>query len=212
MTVRLPSFSKMNLPNLRRLADEIGLVLVSGSPRRKRILTEAGLTFDVVLPEADEQLRPELSPEQQAMDLAGRKVMSVRPRDRRAYLGCDTIVVVEGEIMTKPADADDAVRILKKLSGSDHTVISGLALYDPGHDRLHQTYEQSRVHFNDLDDDAVRRYIATGEPLDKAGAYGIQGMGAFLVDTVEGNVDNVIGLPMCALEQLATLFWKTYGR
>jgi septum formation protein len=203
MTVRLPSFSKMNLPNLRRLADGIGLVLVSGSPRRKRILTEAGIRFEVMLPSVEEHIRQELPPEMLAMDLACQKIRSVAPDSRRAYLGCDTIVVLNGEILTKPADENDAFRMLKKLSGNCHSVFTGLTLFDSCNDRWHQMYEESRVCFNRLDDEAVRGYISTGEPLDKAGAYGIQGMGGFLVDSVEGNVDNVVGLPMTALEKLA---------
>jgi septum formation protein len=193
----------MNLPRLRRLAEEIGLVLVSGSPRRKQILTEAGVRFEIIVPSVHEHIRPELPPEMLAMDLAGQKIKSISIDGRRAYLGCDTIVVLDGEILTKPADENDAVRILKKLSGHCHSVYTGLTLLDSRTDRWHQMYEESRVCFNRLDDKAVRDYVATGEPLDKAGAYGIQGMGGFLVDSVEGNVDNVVGLPMTALEKLA---------
>jgi septum formation protein len=195
----------MSLPHLRRLADNPGLVLVSGSPRRKHILTEAGLRFEIIVPAVDEHIRPELPPEMQAMDLAGQKVKSIEPDGHRAYLGCDTLVVLNGEILTKPVDEDDAYRILNKLSGNCHSVFTGLVLFDSQHDRWHQMYEKSRVCFNRFDDEAVRAYIATGEPLDKAGAYGIQGMGGFLVDSVEGNIDNVVGLPMTALERLAAL-------
>lgn len=195
----------MSLPNLRRLADEIGLVLVSGSPRRKRILTEAGIRFEIMTPTVQEHIRPELPPEMLAMDLACQKIRSVTPDSHRAYLGCDTIVVLDGEILTKPVDESDAFRILKKLSGNRHSVFTGLTLLDSHHDRWHQMFEESRVCFNRLDDEAVRGYISTGEPLDKAGAYGIQGMGGFLVDSVEGNVDNVVGLPMTALEKLAAI-------
>lgn len=195
----------MSLPHLRRLADQPGLVLVSGSPRRKRILTDAGLRFEIIVPSVDEHIRPELPPEMLAMDLAGQKVKSIEPDGHRVYLGCDTIVVLDGEILTKPVDEEDAFRKLRKLSGNCHSVFTGLALLDSRRDRLHQMYEESRVCFNELTDEAVRTYIATGEPLDKAGAYGIQGMGGFLVDSVEGNIDNVVGLPMTALEKLATL-------
>lgn len=156
-------------------------------------------------PSLEEHIRPELPPEMLAMDLACQKIRSVEPDSRRAYLGCDTIVVLNGEILTKPVDENDAFRILKKLSGNCHSVFTGLTLFDSRHDRWHQMYEESRVCFNRLDDEAVRGYISTGEPLDKAGAYGIQGMGGFLVDSVEGNVDNVVGLPMTALEKLAAL-------
>lgn len=200
----------MNLPNLSRLADEVGLVLVSGSPRRKKILTEAGIRFEIIIPEVEEKLISGISPDEQAMNLARQKVMSVPKDGQRVYLGCDTIVVLNDEILTKPIDEADAARILKKLSGNRHSVFSGLALHDSRLDYCHQAFEESRVYFNHLDDDRLAEYIATGEPLDKAGAYGIQGMGGFLVDSVEGNIDNVVGLPMGSLEQLATRYWERY--
>ena len=208
--VRLPSFSRMNLPNLSRLADTAGLVLVSGSPRRREILTEAGIPFEVMAPQVEEKLRPGLPPGQQAMHLACQKVMSVPKEGRRAYLGCDTIVVLDNEILTKPKDEADAAKILRKLSGQRHSVFSGLALYDNRLDFCHQTFEESRVIFNHLEEVDLAEYIATGEPMDKAGAYGIQGMGRFLVDSVEGTIDNVVGLPMDSLELLAGRYWERY--
>ena len=210
MMVRLPSFSKMSLPNLRKLAETNGLVLVSGSPRRKRILTEAGLSFEIIVPEVDEKILPGLSSAEQAMNLARQKVDSVIKDGKRAYLGCDTIVVLDDQILTKPVDEDDAMRMLKKLSGHEHSVFSGLALFDSGKDILYPAFEESRVLFNHLDEAELTKYIATGEPLDKAGAYGIQGMGGFLVDSVQGNIDNVVGLPMTALESLAARYWGKY--
>jgi len=208
--VRLPSFSRTNLPNLSRLADNIGLVLVSGSPRRRKILTEAGIPFEIIIPEVEEKLVSGLSPDRQAMDLARQKVMSIPKDGNRAYLGCDTIVVLDGEILTKPVDEADAARILRKLSGHRHSVFSGLALYDSKLDFCHQAFEESRVLFNHLNEADLAEYIATGEPLDKAGAYGIQGMGGFLVDSVQGNIDNVVGLPMGSLERLAARYWERY--
>lgn len=208
--VRLPSYSRTNLPNLRRLAEMVGLVLVSGSPRRKKILTDAGIPFEIVVPVVEEKLTPGLPPDRQAIDLARQKVMSVPKKKNKAYLGCDTIVVLEGEILTKPTDETDAERILKKLSGNRHSVFSGLALYDSRHEIWYEAFEESRVLFNHLDETDLAEYIATGEPLDKAGAYGIQGMGGFLVDSVQGNIDNVVGLPMGSLEQLAARYWERY--
>jgi len=210
--VRLPSFSKMNFPNLSRVAATVGLVLVSGSPRRRQILAEANIPFETVVPGADEKVQPGLSPGDLVMDLARQKVLMVGKMNHRAYLGCDTIVVLDGEILIKPRDEADAMRILRKLSGRQHSVYSGLALYDGKNEVWHRAFEESRVRFNHLDERSLIDYVASGEPLDKAGAYGIQGMGGFLVDSVEGNIDNVVGLPMHALERLAAQFWDRYAR
>ncbi len=211
MTVRLPSFSKMKLPNLRLLADSAGLVLVSGSPRRRSILAEAGIPFEIVVPEIEEKFDPDLIPLRQTMELARQKVESVAMDGARAYLGCDTIVVLDGEILPKPNDAINAKYILRRLAGNIHSVFTGLALYDSKSRLCHFGYEESRVGFHHLDDETLERYIATGEPLDKAGAYGIQGMGRILVDNIEGRVDNIVGLPMNALERLAGQFIEKYA-
>lgn len=207
MTVRLPSFSTMTLPNLRRLADRVGLVLVSASPRRRDILGRAGISFEAIIPSADESDSLDLPPARLAVELARRKADSAPKDGRRAYLGGDTIVVYDRHILNKPQDADDAMRMLTFLSGKTHSVFTGLALYDSARGRWHNGVEESRVTFNRLDERLLTRYIASGEPLDKAGAYGIQGMGRFLVDSIEGNIDNVIGLPMGELERIAEQFW-----
>jgi septum formation protein len=209
--VQLPSFSKTNLPKLDRLATTVGLVLVSGSPRRKQLLEAAGIPFEVIIPEVDEQISADIPPDRLVIELARQKVSSISGDAKRAYLGCDTIVVLDAEILTKPVDAEDAMRILRKLSGNHHSVFTGLCLYDSRLDRYHESSEESRVSFNSFSNRELAEYIATGEPLDKAGAYGIQGMGGFLVDSVEGNVDNVVGLPMGALERLAAQYWENYA-
>jgi septum formation protein len=212
MMVRLPSFSKMNFPSLKRLADFVGLVLVSGSPRRRRILTEAGIPFDLVVPTIEETIQPDLSPDRQAVALARQKVESVPMDGKRFYLGCDTIVVLDGRILTKPVDEADALLMLTMLSGRVHSVFSALVLFDSRAGAAFEAVEESRVRFNHLDHRQLLDYIATGEPLDKAGAYGIQGMGGFLVDSVEGNIDTVVGLPMGALERLAAQAWDGHAR
>lgn len=211
MMVRLPSFSTMNLPHLRRLGASAGLVLASGSPRRRSILREAGVAFEITVPDCDENIIPDLTPADLAVRLAYHKVLSV-PRDGvRAYLGCDTIVVYNDTVLNKPADAADAMRMLRLLSGRWHSVFTGLALCDSRKNLFFKTVEESRVRFNPLSDEQLISYIATGEPLDKAGAYGIQGMGGILVDSVEGNIDNVVGLPIAALERLAEQYWDNYA-
>ena len=207
MTVRLPSFSTMTLPNLRRLAERAGLVLVSGSPRRREILRQAGIAAEAITPDIDETIAFDCPPADLAVELARRKVESVAKDGVRAYLGCDTIVVYDEHILNKPEDAADAMRMLTFLSGKTHSVFTGLVLFDSARALYHDGVEESRVTFNHLDDQTLARYIATGEPLDKAGAYGIQGMGRFLVDSIEGNIDNVVGLPMGELERIAGQFW-----
>ncbi|MCP4568064.1 MAG: septum formation protein Maf [FCB group bacterium] len=201
----------MTFPRLKRLAEEVGLVLASGSPRRKTILTEALIPFEVIVPSIEEKITPGLSSAEQAMELARQKVLSIDKRNSKVYLSCDTIVVYDDQILMKPIDEADALRLLKILSGGTHSVFTGLALYDSRSEICHSGVEESRVRFNRVSDEELLRYIATGEPLDKAGAYGIQGMGRFLVDTVEGNIDNVVGLPMGELERLAGIYWETYG-
>ncbi|MDD4052555.1 MAG: Maf family protein [candidate division Zixibacteria bacterium] len=207
MTVQLPSFSTMTLPNLRRLAERAGLVLVSGSPRRREILRQAGIAFEVIIPDIDESIAVDCAPAELAVELARRKVESVARDGVRAYLGCDTIVVYDRHILNKPEDDADAMRMLTFLSGKTHSVFTGLVLCDSARKLCHDGVEESRVTFNHLDEQTLARYIATGEPLDKAGAYGIQGMGRFLVDSIEGNIDNVVGLPMGELERIAEQFW-----
>jgi len=212
MTVRLPSFSKMKCPHLRRLADQVGLVLASGSPRRRTILKELGLKFEIIVPSIREEFDPALSPAEQAIELARQKAASLKIEDQRCYLSCDTVVFLDGKFLDKPRDRDEAFKILKTLSGRTHSVITGLALRGGNDGRILTGFEESRVSFNELEDRQINEYIATGEPMDKAGAYGIQGMGGFLVDTVDGNIDNVIGLPVGELECLVRLFLENYDR
>lgn len=203
MTVRLPSFSKMKLENVRRLAGEFRFTLASGSPRRRKILNEVGISFEVIIPDIEEICDIRLPPEKLAIDLAQQKLASITATAGHVYLSCDTIVVLDGELLTKPLDVSDARRILFTLSGRTHSVYTGLALCNGSTNKHYYGVEESRVRFHKLDARIIDEYIASGEPLDKAGAYGIQGMGGFFVDSIEGNIDNVIGLPLAELELLA---------
>lgn len=212
MTVRLPSFSKMKIPHLRQLAHHNGLVLVSGSPRRKLILEKCQLAFQVEIPDIDEKSMSEFPPERMVILLAEQKVKSVKHDNERAYLGSDTIVLFENRILNKPHNDTEAAEMLSQLSGQTHSVLTGLALYDSRYDDCYTSCEESRVTFKAVSHNQISEYIATGEPSDKAGAYGIQGMGRFLVDTVDGSVDNVIGLPVDALERLASIYREKYVR
>lgn len=175
------------------------LILASGSPRRIDLLRELGLEFDVVPASIEETLQPDVTPEENANDLARQKAKWVAERHPHAFvLGADTIVVLEGAIIGKPRDEEDALDILSRLGGKSHQVITGMALVDPN--GAHQVKAViSTVHIKSMDEETLRRYIATGEPMDKAGAYAIQGEGAFLVDRWSGSWSNIVGLPTEAI-------------
>ena len=194
----------MNFKFLRQLAERYEIVLGSSSPRRLRLLTEIDIPFVQKIPSVDEERLPGESPFEYALRLARDKATLIgrRSSDHQVVLGCDTVVALGDQTLEKPVDTDDAFRILSTLSGHQHVVCTAVAVYAAGVVRA-SDYELTEVFFNDVTSDQIRDYIATGEPMDKAGAYGIQGMGAFLVDTIRGNLDNVVGLPRQLLERLA---------
>ncbi len=130
------------------------------------------------------------------------RLVAGKVNKRHIVLGCDTVVATGDKILQKPRDAADAFAILSSLVGHRHTVCTALALAEGGGLKA-SGYELTEVYFNPATPEQIRDYIETGEPMDKAGAYGIQGMGAFLVDRIEGNLDNVIGLPRMLLDRLA---------
>ena len=193
----------MKCDHLRQLARRRRLVLGSRSPRRVTILKELGIPFTQMISKLDESLRDSESPYQFAGRLAREKALSLsRQATDCLVLGCDTVVVYENRIWPKPVDPDDAFEILSFLSGRTHVVCTALALAED-QQVLADGYELTEVTFNRVTPEQIRTYIDTGEPMDKAGAYGIQGMGAFLVDSIRGNLDNVIGLPVTLLDRLA---------
>jgi septum formation protein len=185
-----------------------GLVLASSSPRREEILDTLGIRFEVRSPEVDEALRPGETATAAARRLAEEKARAVA-RAGELVLAADTVVVLGETLLGKPGDTSEAEAMLRRLSGRTHDVCTGLALVRDG--RTESGVERTAVVFRPLAASEVREYVATGEPLDKAGAYGIQGMGGFLVDSVEGNIDNVVGLPMNTLERLAARYWEEYA-
>ncbi|WP_297629274.1 nucleoside triphosphate pyrophosphatase [uncultured Slackia sp.] len=194
--------------------EKIDIVLASGSPRRKELLEREGVEFTVRVSEVDESLEPDLlrQPEEAAKKLAERKARAVLEEMlNEAYVGtamvvgADTMVVVDGAIYGKPEDEADARRILGELSGRAHQVITGVSVWLAGAPANEEDIsiafrsfaETSHVVFKELDDELIERYIATGEPMDKAGAYGVQGKGGeILVERVAGDFDNVVGLPV----------------
>jgi septum formation protein len=171
------------------------LVLASGSPRRRRMLAELGLDFTLAVADIAEVAQPGESPADFARRLAGEKAAAVALRHPASWvLAADTVVARAGRILGKPADSEDAAAMLAALSGHWHTVWTGFALRR-GRDVLAEVVT-TEVRFAELSDPLIRAYVATGEPLDKAGAYGIQGRGGLLVREIRGSYSNVVGLPL----------------
>ncbi len=178
------------------------LILASRSPRRSELLRSLGLDFEVSPSKVDEITDPEQSPEQNATNIARDKARWVARQNPGSYvLGADTMVVLDQEIIGQPTDEEDAYRILSKLAGKQHRVITGVVLITPKTEE-YETAVISRVTLKSISENEIRSYIATEEPLDKAGAYAIQGEGSFLVESWEGSWSNIVGLPLEALTDL----------
>ena len=175
------------------------IVLASASPRRTALLDMLGLAHEVMPADLDETLLPGESPDAHVERLARAKAAAVaRLRPDALVLGGDTVVVLDGDVLGKPARRQDAVFTLMRLSGREHVVHSGLALVEPG-GAAHAVVSRTVVRFRAFDEATARRYVATGEPLDKAGSYGIQGFGAAIVDSIDGDFFTVVGFPVPAL-------------
>jgi len=181
------------------------IVLASASPRRQEILRNAGIPFTVQAADINETPLKDELPRDCAERLAREKALTVwRMRPRDMVLGADTIVVVDGAILGKPVDGDDAARMLRLLSGRVHQVITGVCVVGTRSDsqltssepETRTASETTSVTMNELSDVEIREYVATGEPMDKAGAYAIQGMASSWIPRIEGDYSNVVGLPM----------------
>ena len=171
------------------------IVLASQSPRRAELLRRLGLAITVDPAHVDESLRPEESPAAYAERLAREKAVAVAPRHPgQPVLGADTVVVLGGEVLGKPGSPAEAEAMLARMAGRAHTVITAVALVHDG--RAGVRRDETTVWFRPLDADTISAYVATGEPLDKAGGYGLQGYGALLVERIEGDYFGVIGLPL----------------
>lgn len=182
------------------------VVLASASPRRRELLRALCEDFDTAASGVDETLPPG-PPAEAAVQLALRKARAVAAGRRRGVvLGADTLVVVDGEALGKPADADDAGRMLRRLRGREHLVITGVAVVDAATGREASEAVVSRVRMGDYADAVIEAYVASGEPLDKAGAYAIQGQGRRLVERLDGSWSNVVGLPVDETRALLAAF------
>lgn len=185
------------------------LVLASGSPRRREILRLLSLEHETRLAAVDEELRPGEDARIEARRLAVEKASAIPCGPEEVILAADTLVVLGDEILGKPADEADAVRMLMRLQGRRHEVFTGLALRVGS--RIEADIAVTRVWFRSLDAAECEEYVGSGEPLDKAGAYGIQGLGAVLVQRIEGEYFNVMGLPVQLLLSLLARFGLRYA-
>lgn len=184
------------------------LILASGSPRRATLLTLLGLDYSVRVPEIDESLIPGEGPTEAAQRLARTKA-EFALEEGALTIACDTLVVHRGDILGKPTHREEAVAMLRRLQANEHTVYTGVAVAQPG--RSESAVEATRVWFRSLDPLECHEYVATDEPMDKAGAYGIQGYGAAIVERIEGDYFNVMGLPIVRLLQLFRRFGLRYA-
>jgi septum formation protein len=184
-------------------------VLASASPRRQELLRHAGISFTVQPADIDESPLTGEAPADCAKRLAREKALAVwQMRTQDIVLGADTVVVVDEFILGKPVDAGDAARMLRLLSGRAHRVITGVCLAEPSDGQLqvapkvNTTSETTLVTMNDLSDAEICDYVATGEPMDKAGAYAIQGMASRWIPRIEGDYSNVVGLPVALVYRM----------
>ena len=185
----------------------MNIILASQSPRRRELLTQMGLKgFKVTSPDVDETVDENLHPSLVVEELSLRKAKAVAAHadEDDLIIAADTVVALEGTVLGKPTDEGDAFSILSALSGNRHYVYTGITVMMG--DQVETCHEMTVVEFRELEPEEIEHYIATGEPMDKAGAYGIQGLGALLVDRIEGDYFNVMGLPIQRLSRILARF------
>ncbi len=175
------------------------------------MLERMGLVFDIHPAQVDEEPAAGKNPAEEALRIAEEKAAwsAERVEPGRWVLAADTIVVVEGEVLLKPRDKEEAAQMLRKISGRRHRVITGWCLMKAPNEITHREYSESGVSIRSLDEATIEGYINTGEPMDKAGSYAVQGIGAFMVKKINGSYTNVVGLPLCevieALEKVGAV-------
>jgi septum formation protein len=188
------------------------LVLASRSPRRAQILTTLGLEFDVVVPEVDETHHPDEDPHTYVERVAREKALYAARHDR-VVVGADTVVVHGGRILGKPGHPEEARSMLRRLQGTRHEVVTGMAVV--GYDRgpvIHTAVDVTSVTILSMTEEEIADYVAGGEPLDKAGAYALQGLGGVYVESVEGSPYTVVGLPLHLLPRMLGRLGHDLGR
>ena len=178
----------------------MNVILASQSPRRRELLGLFHLPFTVRVADIDETMDPHNSPENEVARVSALKASAIDRTDNDLVIAADTSVVCDGQILGKPKDEADAFRMLQMLSGREHQVMTGMTVL-LGQQQLTHT-EITHIYFRTLSEQEIRAYVATGEPMDKAGAYGIQGGAALFAHRIEGDYFNVVGLPVCRMGQL----------
>lgn len=175
------------------------IVLASGSPRRAELLTMAGYAFEVMKTDTDENVEAE-SPAELVKTLSARKAADAAKLTDKTVIAADTVVALNGKVLGKPADADDAKNMLRALSGNVHSVFTGITVRrgDVSVTEAHET----KVFMREIDEAEIEAYVATGDPLDKAGAYGVQGRAGMFVSRLEGDYYTVVGLPLCRVSEI----------
>lgn len=170
------------------------LILASQSPRRREIMDQMGLSYQTEVCTEPERIEEGLSIPETVMHLAAQKAAyALRLHPDACVIGADTIVDIDGEIIGKPASEEDAAKTLRRMQGRAHNVYTGLAVLKNGYRDMR--FVETKVHFRPMTETEIRWYVSTGEPLDKAGSYGVQGLGSVFVESIEGNYFNVVGLP-----------------
>lgn len=194
--------------SLFRLKDGESIILASASPRRRELLKLICEDFKSVSPDVDETVPAQVEILKRPQFLAVKKAMHVWGclSEKAVVIGCDTGVFIDDEMLGKPKDEDDAFSMLKRLQGKDHLVVTGCCITDGTHKREFSV--TSRVFFYPLSDEDIKDYIATGEPMDKAGAYGIQGKGSLLIEKIQGDYFNIVGLPLSAITRELKAFLR----
>ena len=185
----------------------VDYILASASPRRRELLERLGIDFDVVVSEADESAIPKNIPvklyvQELAMIKASASAKQVLANKNAIIIAADTVVTLDGKLLGKPKNKPDAFNILKSLSGREHEVYTGICVMRIRDAKTVCRAVKTTVRFKELTDEKIHAYIATGEPMDKAGAYGIQGIAAVLIDGIDGDYFNVVGLPLAALSDV----------
>jgi septum formation protein len=188
------------------------IILASSSPRRKELLSLAGIEYDVMSTDVDESVRQGITPHEAVSSLSLRKAEKISGTfPERIVLAADTLVAIDGIILGKPCDQNQAYNMLKQLSGKTHSVLTGVTIAKG--DKIINFVEETSVSFYDLSDEEINQYVQSGEPMDKAGSYAIQGKGCVFVKAIEGDYFNVVGLPIARTVRLLREFkdeWQNH--
>ena len=177
------------------------IILASASPRRSELLSQVGIKFDIVPSNIPEDPLDGETPAEHVTRLASQKASEVAGKSEpgKWVIGSDTVVIIDGEILGKPLDERHAITMLRKLSGREHKVVTGYSIINSSGGEETKRAVETTVKFKVLTDDEIKGYVDSGEPMDKAGAYAIQGLGSFMVEGIIGSYSNVVGLPVCQI-------------